>query len=154
MLAWQANLSPQSRAEQFLIVTMDADAVAHKARQVLIHGCLNVWPSFNTRHSHSNTLPSDVSQSYGSLPCGDVGNRSSGQNKSPWNPTHKISSAWLFDCVALVLHETFTIKHTDFRFLSVVRVSTRAARSGIGSVDAKKELVPVRNGCNSEASCL
>jgi hypothetical protein len=24
---------------------MDADAVAHKARQVFIHGCLNVWPS-------------------------------------------------------------------------------------------------------------
>jgi hypothetical protein len=24
---------------------MDADADAHKARQVFIHGCLNVWPS-------------------------------------------------------------------------------------------------------------
>jgi hypothetical protein len=24
---------------------MDSDADAHKARQVFIHGCLNVWPS-------------------------------------------------------------------------------------------------------------
>jgi hypothetical protein len=24
---------------------MDSDADAHKARQVVIHGCLNVWPS-------------------------------------------------------------------------------------------------------------
>ena len=45
-------------------------------------------------------------------------------------------------------------KHTALRFLSVVRVSTRAARSGIGSVDATKELIPVRDGYNSEASCL
>jgi hypothetical protein len=45
-------------------------------------------------------------------------------------------------------------KHTALRFLSVVRVSTRAARSGIGSVDTSKELIPVRNGYNSEASCL
>ena len=82
-LCWPGRLtfSPQSRAEQFLIVTMDADAVAHKARQVIIHGCLIVWPSVYTRHSQSNTPISDFSQSYGSHPCGEVGNRIGGRKE-------------------------------------------------------------------------
>ncbi len=63
-------------------------------------------PRYGTRHSHSNTLLSDFSQSYGSHPCDEVGNRIGGQNKSPWNPTHKISSAWLFGCAVFALAAT------------------------------------------------
>ena len=46
-LCWPGRLTAYHNQElsNFLIVTMDADAVAHKARQVFIHGCLNVWPS-------------------------------------------------------------------------------------------------------------
>ena len=46
-LCWPGRLASHHNQElsNFLIVTMDADADAHKARQVFIHGCLNVWPS-------------------------------------------------------------------------------------------------------------
>ena len=46
-LCWPGRLTSHHNQElsNFLIVTMDSDADAHKARQVVIHGCLNVWPS-------------------------------------------------------------------------------------------------------------